>query len=181
MTGMPSRFSSPVNSILPCSVERKRFFVARSRDGLYLHAPAALREGYKMVVEAPRQTLPPVSCPDTYQVHIGGRLRLREEAEEISRHTVSIFDDIGRVAELVHEHGMVDAQGAVAFPEVLNLGNDLIAVSLGTVPDLHKKLRSLWISALRVRRADGVTPQNRQLHALVIIRLFGIALSILLL
>jgi hypothetical protein len=37
-----------------------------------------------MIVEAPRQPLPAVGGPDPDQMHIGGRLRLREEAREVS-------------------------------------------------------------------------------------------------
>ena len=119
-------------------MKRKGFFVARRRNGFQLRAPLALRKGHKIVIEAPRQALSTVSGPDSDQMHIGGRPRLREKAKEVSRHTISIFDDIRRIAELVHEHGMMEAQGTVTAPEVLDLGNDLIVVSLSTMPDFHK-------------------------------------------
>jgi hypothetical protein len=48
-----------------------------------------------------------------------------------------IFDDVGRVAELVHKHGMVKVERAVAAPEFLDVGNNLIVVSLGAARNVH--------------------------------------------
>src|SRR5215470_14439176 len=130
---VPVRFAGQFHS--PCPVKRDGFCVIGSRDRFKFRASLGLCEGGEMIVEAPGQAFAPVSSSDSDQMHIGDRLRLRQEAEEVGRHTVSVLDDIGRVAELVNVHGMVQAQGAVAAPEIRDLGGDLIVVGLGAAPD----------------------------------------------
>src|SRR5262249_28599678 len=95
-----------------------------------------------MIVEALRQALSPVSGSNANQMYISNRLGLRQKAKEIGHHAITVFDDIGRVAELVREHRMMETQGAIAAPEVHDLGNNLVIVGFGTLLDFHKRLSS---------------------------------------
>ena len=75
--------------------------------------------------------------PDPNQMYIDRRLCLGEKTKKISRYAVSIFDDICGVAELIHEHWMMETQCTVASPEVFDVGNDLIIIGLGTTSNFH--------------------------------------------
>src|SRR5262245_26911718 len=72
---------------------------------------------------------------------LAGGLRGRDESEEVGHHLVAVADDMGAVAELVQEHGVMQGPVVAVTPEIRELHHDLVVVPLRAPADRDGRSR----------------------------------------
>jgi hypothetical protein len=106
------------------------------------------------------------------EVNIANGLRLRDEAKEIRDDLLMVTNDIGRVAEFVDVHWVMQRPVPVVTPEVRELRHDLIIVGLGAPRDVHARNTSCAPSNARLQLLPEAVA-NRRLEAVSCKPLFG--------
>ena len=114
-----------------------RLLVVRMAGGFELRAAALARFVDEVFIELPGQSLPAVVRVDRDQMDVPSRLGLRDESHEIRCDSLVVLHDVGGVAELVDEDGVMQLVCEIAIPVDAVIGEDAAEIGFGHGRDVH--------------------------------------------